>query len=108
MSTRVFARVTDRQLRAWILRGVPVPRIAQTLGCSTESVVRRVQLLWRSAQERGNLVPPTESEIRQRCQEIQKTWSEEERQRRAGYCHAPVEMAVVPASALARHRPGWR
>lgn len=104
-----FAHVTDRQLRAWVVRGYPLPRIAELMGCSTESVARRVRSLWQEAQSRSSRYDdPSEEEISQACAEIQAGWSEEERMRRAGYFRASVEATVVPESNLQRLAPGRR
>jgi hypothetical protein len=104
-----FARVTDRQLRAWVLKGLPAQRIASLIGCSTAEVARRVSELWHQAQERGNQTPPTKSEIRQRCLEVQATWSpDEEERRRVGHCRGRCEATVVPESHLRRLAAGGR
>ena len=103
-----FARVTDTQFRAWILRGRSVQAIAAALGCTREEVIARRDRLWKEAQEKSALGPPTPEEIEAGCLEAQAKWSEEERLRRAG-CRSPgVEIDVVPESFLAPHGRGWR
>lgn len=108
MGTEFSAHVTDTQLRAWVLKGRSVRVIAVLMGTTVDEVKRRVLALWRQAEEKAHYQPPDEETIRQRCLEIQASWSDEERLRRAGIRSRAVEATVVPASDLAPQRRGWR
>lgn len=103
-----FARVTDTQFRAWILKGRSVQAIAAALGCTREEVIARRDRLWKEAQEKSASEPPTPEEIEAGCLEAQARWSEEERRRRAGCRSQGVEIDVVPASCLTPRVRGFR
>lgn len=103
-----FARVTDTQFRAWILRGRSVQAIAAALGCTREEVIARRDRLWKEAQQKSALGPPTPEEIEQRAAECRAKWTESQERRAAGCSSEGVEITVVPESFLAPHGRGWR
>jgi hypothetical protein len=76
-------QVTDSQVRSWRLRGFSLERIARACGSTTSAISLRIQRIWQEDQERaGTFGDPDEAEIRRRCEEIQREWSDKERQKR--------------------------
>ena len=75
--------VTDSQIRSWRLRGFTLEQIARACGSTTSKISHRIRQIWQHDQEKGGTFgDPDESTIRQRCDEIQLGWSEEERRKR--------------------------
>jgi hypothetical protein len=97
---------TEHQLRSWKRYGYSNERIAAMCGTTTLAISRRLQEIWQACQQKSlmerPLGDPDEEEIRQRCEEIQRGWSDRERERRfvgRGGRWSPV---VVPASVRVR------
>lgn len=84
----MIVTVTDSQIRSWRLRGFPLEQIAQACGLSISKISRRIRQIWRADQATlgGQTFPywgdPDESTIRERCLEVQETWSDRERKKR--------------------------
>lgn len=74
--------VTDTQIRSWRVRGFTLEQIARACGLTTSQISHRIQRIWQHDQQRAAAGDPDESTIRQRCDEIQLGWSEEERRKR--------------------------
>lgn len=108
MSAPRFAHVTDQQVRVWVLKGLSAAEIASLIGSSTSWVESKIRQLWQEAHERGKQLPPTPDEIRQRCLEIQSSWSDDEYRKRAGHRRREVSATVVHESDLRRLAPGRR
>jgi hypothetical protein len=94
--------VTDSQIRSWRLRGYSLARIASACGSTTSEISRRIQRIW---QEQYRPSPdgwgdPTPEQIRERCEEIQREWSERERSKREVGRERNWKPVVVPASLL--------
>lgn len=99
---------TDHQLRSWKCRGFTVEQIAKLCGSTTSAISRRLREIWQEAQQRSlmdcPLGDPDEETIRQRCEEIQRGWSDSDRQKRFVGRGGRWSPTVVPGSvrALAR------
>jgi len=92
-------QVTDSQIRSWRLRGFSLERIARACGSTTLAISRRIQRIWQEDQERaGTFGDPDEAEIRRRCAEIQREWSDRERQKREVGRAKSWRPAAVPVS----------
>lgn len=97
--------VTDSQIRSWRLRGYSLERIASACGSTTSAISRRIQRIWLADQQRaGSFGDPGPEQIKLACEEIQRGWSEAERQRRLVGRGERWRPAVVPASVLERAR----
>jgi hypothetical protein len=97
---------TEHQLRSWKRYGYSNERIADMCGTTTSAISRRLQEIWQACQQKSlmerPLGDPDEETLRQRCEEIQRGWSDRERERRfvgRGGRWSPV---VVPASVRVR------
>jgi IS30 family transposase len=92
-------QVTDSQIRSWRLRGFSLERIARACGSTTSAISHRIQRIWQEDQERaGTFGDPDEAEIRRRCAEIQREWSDQERQKREVGRAKSWRPVVVPVS----------
>lgn len=94
--------VTDAQIRSWRLRGYSLERIASACGSTTCEISRRIQRIWQ-AQYRPDpdgWGDPTPEQIRERCEETQRGWSEKERLKREVGRGKEWRPVVVPASLL--------
>jgi hypothetical protein len=99
-------KVTDAQIRSWRLRGYSLARIASACGTTTSEISRRIQRIWQE-QYRPPIDgwgDPRPEQIRQLCEEIQREWSEKERQKRHVGRARSWRPVVVPASILALAR----
>ena len=97
--------VTDAQIRSWRLRGYSLERIASACQSTTSQVSRRIQQIWLADQQRGAMFgDPGPEQIKQACEEIQRGWSERERQKREVGRGKSWRPAVVPGSLLERAR----
>lgn len=87
--------VSDTLLRSWRARGYSVAAVAKLTKIPLDVLEERYHALYSTEE-----VPaPTPLEIRQRCEEIQREWSESERRRRCVYQTEWTPIAV-PASVL--------
>lgn len=94
--------VSDRQLRTWKLQGYSVERIASACSLTTSQISRRLRRIWLADSARR--LDPRPDEIRERCELIQREWSDVERQRREVGRERQWRPVVVPASILALAR----
>jgi len=107
MSGRRSPHVTDCQLRAWVLRGVPREEIARRCGTTISSTSRRIRELWQATAVTGPVLEvesdPDEETIRAECEEIQRGWSQQQRETRRVGRRPDWTPAVVHVSGLAHH-----
>lgn len=95
-------QVTDAQLRSWRRQGYSCERIARACNLSTWQISHRIQQIWRDCQEQAALaVDPQPDEIKRVCEEIQRGWSESERERRQVGRARRWTPVAVPDSVLA-------
>jgi hypothetical protein len=71
------ALVTDTQLLSWKHKGFTVERLAAMTGLTTSAISRRLQDVYTRSP-----ADPDEATIAQRCDEIQRDWSDADRQKR--------------------------
>jgi hypothetical protein len=90
--------VTDSQIKGWRLQGYSLERIASACQTTTCAISHRILRIWQREQNRDP--DPDEDEIARRCAEIQREWSELERQRREVGRSQEWRPAVVHASVL--------
>jgi len=97
--------VTDCQLRAWVLRQVSREEIARRCGVTTSQISRRIHELWSRTGRQGldEEFLPDEQAIRAACDEIQRGWSDQQRETRRVGPRPEWSLVVVPVSSLARH-----
>lgn len=88
--------VSDTLLRSWRARGYTVEAVQKLTKIPLDVLEQRYHDLYctRRADD------PLESEIAERCAEIQREWSESERRRRSVYKGGEWTPTVVPASVL--------
>jgi hypothetical protein len=107
MSGRRSPHVTDCQLRAWVLRKVPREEIARRCGTTISSISLRIHELWKTAAVTGPVLEvesdPDEQSIRAQCDEIQRGWSDQQRETRRVGRRPAWTPAVVPDFGLAHH-----
>jgi hypothetical protein len=98
----MLVHVTDSQIRSWRLRGFKLEHIARVCGTTISRISHRIQLIWQNDQQRAEYFgDPDEQTIRQRCVEIQASWSDRERLKREVGRGGRWRATVVPASILA-------
>lgn len=90
--------VTDQQIRSWRRQGYTLERIAMACGLTTSQISRRIRRIW--SQDSSARPDPKPDEISAACAEIQREWSDDERQRRLVCRAGRWTPAVVPASLL--------
>ena len=101
----MLVHVTDSQIRSWRLRGFRLEQIARACGTTISRISHRIQTIWQGDQQRAEYFgDPDEQTIRQRCVEIQATWSDRERQKREVGRGEAWRATVVPESFLGRVR----
>ena len=97
--------VTDAQIRSWRLKGYSLERIASACGSTTCEISRRIRRIWQADQPPpGGWGDPRPEQIKALCEEIQREWSERERQKRHVGRAREWRPVVVPASLLALAR----
>jgi hypothetical protein len=100
MGGRRSPHVTDCQLRAWVLRKVPREEIARRCGTTISSISRRIRELWQATAVTGPVLEvawdPDEQTIREQCDEIQRGWSQQQREKRRVGPKPDWTPAVVP------------
>jgi|LakMenEpi03Aug12_release.lakeMendotaPanAssembly.Ray.scaffolds.fasta_scaffold874519_2 hypothetical protein len=88
--------VSDTLLRSWRARGYTVDAVQKLTKIPLEVLQERYYRLYCTE----TVADPTPLEIKQRCAEIQREWSDSERRRRAVYSNGEWTPTVVPASVL--------
>lgn len=94
---RFVATVSDAQIRGWRRAGYTVETIASATGMTTSQVLRRMQQLYSVPRA----ADPDQRTIRRLCAEIQRGWSDEEREKRLVGKGGRWTPTVVPASVVA-------
>lgn len=77
-SKRFRATVTDAQIRGWRRSGYTIETMAAATGMSTSEILQRIQQVFSVPRAED----PDEQTIAQRCEEIQRGWSQEDREKR--------------------------
>jgi hypothetical protein len=88
--------VSDTLLRSWRARGYTVEAVQKLTKIPLGVLEQRYYRLYCTE----TVKDPTPLEIKQRCAEIQRAWSESERQQRSVYKAGGWTPTVVPASVL--------
>jgi len=88
--------VSDTLLRSWRARGYTVDAVQKLTKIPLEVLQERYYRLYCTE----TVADPTPLEIKQRCAEIQRDWSDSERRRRAVYKCGEWTPTVVHASVL--------
>jgi hypothetical protein len=88
--------VSDTLLRSWRARGYTVEAVQKLTKIPLGVLEQRYYRLYCTE----TVKDPTPLEIKQRCAEIQRAWSESERQQRSVYKAGGWLPTVVPASVL--------
>lgn len=94
----MIVTVTDSQLRSWRRQGYSLERIASATDLTISQISRRLRQIWRD--DSTPRLDHKPDEIRQRCEEIQREWSDAERQRREVGRARQWTPVAVPASVL--------
>jgi hypothetical protein len=105
-STRWRADVTDTQLLSWKQQGFTVERLAEMTGLTISAISLRLQDLY--TRQWGD---PDEETIAQRCDEIQREWSDDVRLKRwvgrgGRWSATGVPGSVVQSALRSRHGCG--
>lgn len=95
--------VTDCQLRAWVLRKVPLEEVAARCGLTTSEISRRLHALQLTCQPSEDEWSPDEETIRAECDAIQQGWSQQVRDSRRVGPRPEWTPVVVHACDLRLH-----